>query len=143
MADPKVRELQRVSLFARCSKSELQRLAQNTDEIDLPAGRTLITEGETNDTFYMLLDGTVEVRIKGQECGRLGPGDVFGEISMLDRGPATATVKATTPIRALVMSHAQFRDAVSAQENIAVNVIAVMAKRLRDDTRAGTAASLA
>lgn len=135
MVDPKIRELQRVRLFARCSKSELQCLAQNSDEIDVPAGRTLITEGKTNDTFYVLIDGAVDVRVKDQERGRLGPGDVVGEISMFDRGPATATVTTTAPVRALVMSHAQFRDAVRGQESIAVSVIAVMAERLRDDTR--------
>lgn len=137
MADRKVTELQRVQLFSRCSKSELQWLAQNTDEVDLPAGRTLIAEGKRNDTFYVLLDGTVEVHIQDRERGRLGPGDVFGEISMLDRGVATATLTTVSPIRALVMSHAQFRDAVQGQENIAVNVIAVMAERLRADARAG------
>ncbi len=133
MADRKIRELQRVQLFARCSKSELQWLAQNTDEIDLPVGRTLIREGKSNDTFYVLIDGAVDVRVKDQERARLGPGDVFGEISMLDRGPATATVTTVAPVRALVMSHAQFRDAVSGQENIAIRVIAVMAERLRND----------
>jgi CRP-like cAMP-binding protein len=137
MSDPKIKDLQRVGLFARCSRSEMQLLAQNTDEVELPAGRTLITEGKTNDTFYVLLDGEVEVDTKGHERRRLSAGDVFGEISMLDRGPASATVRTLTPFRALVMSHAQFRDAIRGQENIAVKVIAVMAERLRAEQRAG------
>ena len=135
MADPKIAELQRVSLFSRCSKGELQLLARNTDEVDLPAGRTLITEGKTNDTFFVLLDGSAEVQVGGEKRRVLGPGDVFGEISMLDRGNATATVTTLTPIRALVMSHGQFRDAIQAQTNIAVQVLAVMAERLRSDAR--------
>jgi CRP-like cAMP-binding protein len=137
VADPKIKELQRVGLFARCSKPELETLAQNADEVDLPAGRTLVVEGKSNDTFYLLLDGSLDVQIKGERRRRLNPGDVFGEISMLDQGAATATVTTVTPVRALVMSHVQFRDAVRAQENIAVKVIAVMAERLRDDQRAG------
>jgi CRP-like cAMP-binding protein len=137
MADPRIKDLQRVGLFARCSRPELRLLARNTDEVDLPAGRTLITEGATNDSFYVLLDGTVEVDIKGHERRRLSQGDVFGEISMLDRRPASATVRTLTPVRTLVMSHAQFRDAIRGQENIAVKVIAVMAERLRADHLAG------
>jgi CRP-like cAMP-binding protein len=136
MADPKVNDLQRVGIFAHCSRSELEVLARNTDEVELPAGRTLITHGRTNDTFYLLLDGTVEVELGGREPVQRSSGEVIGEISMLDRGPATATVRTLTPIRALVMSHAQFRDAVRGQEGITVKVIAVMAERLRAAGRA-------
>lgn len=71
MADPKIGELQRVGLFARCSKPELLALAKNTDEVDLPAGRTLVVEGKSNDTFYVLLEGTLEVQIKGRRRRRL------------------------------------------------------------------------
>jgi CRP-like cAMP-binding protein len=137
MADRKLEQLKHVPIFAHCSADELKSLAMNTDEVDLPAGRTLIKEGELNDTFFVLLDGEVEVTVKGQEPRRLGPGSFFGEISMLDRGRATATVVATTPIEALVMSHAQFRDGIRAHEDIALRVIAVMAERLRRDGNAG------
>jgi CRP-like cAMP-binding protein len=132
MADPKIARLRQVGLFARCSDAELRMLARSTDEVDLPAGRTLITAGKSNDTFYLLLEGTVNVQAATHERA-LGPGDVFGEISMLDRGLATATVTTQTPIRALIMSHPQFRDAIRGQSSIAEKVIAVMAERLRSD----------
>jgi len=117
VSDPKVRELQRVPLFDHCSRDELELLARNTDEVDLPAGRTLIVEGKTSDTFFVLLDGTVEVEVKGRERRRLKQGDVFGEIGMLDRGPATATVTTVTRIRAIVMSNAQFRAVTGSGEH--------------------------
>jgi CRP-like cAMP-binding protein len=136
MADPKLDQLKRVPIFSACSRSELQSLAQNTDEVSLPAQRTLISEGKSNDTFYILLEGEAVATVNGQER-RMGPGDIFGEISMLDRGKATATVTTDSPIRALVMSHAQFRDAVRAHEDIALRVISVMAQRLRSNNQAG------
>jgi CRP-like cAMP-binding protein len=134
MADPKVERLKNVPIFSRCSKKELQTLAQNTDEVSLPAGRTLIEQGRSNHSFFILTDGEAEATVDGKSVRQMRPGDIFGEISMLDRGPATATVVATTPVDVLVMSHAQFRDAVRGDENIAHNVIAVMAERLRGKT---------
>jgi CRP-like cAMP-binding protein len=133
MADPKMDRLKSVPIFAQCSKSELQALARNTDEVSVPAGRTLIEQGRSNHSFYVLVSGEAEASIDGKRVATLHPGDVFGEISMLDRGPATATVTTTTPVEIMVMSHAQFRDAVKSEGNIAHSVIAVMADRLRRD----------
>lgn len=136
MADRKLEHLKRVPLFARCSKAELQRLAQNLDEVDVPAAQTLIVQGRPNHTFYIVLSGEVAVTVAGQPPRRLGPGDVFGEISMIDPGPATATVTTTTPVQLLVMSHAQFHNAITGNEAIALRVMAVMAERLRANARA-------
>jgi|SRR5579884_3494633 len=133
MADPKIERLKRVPIFSQCSSSELKVLAANTDEVTLPAGRRLISEGRLNHTFFILTKGEAEVTRAGKPVGTLGPGDFFGEISMLDRGDATATVTTKTPIDAMVMSHAQFRDAVRAQNDIAIKVIEAMAERLRRD----------
>ena len=133
MADPKIERLKRVPIFSQCTAPELKVLAANTDEVTLPAGRRLITEGQLNHTFFVLTKGEADVTIGDQPVGTMGPGDFFGEISMLDRGKATATVTTTTPIDAMVMSHAQFRDAVRAQNDIAIKVIEAMAQRLRRD----------
>ncbi|TMD72925.1 MAG: cyclic nucleotide-binding domain-containing protein, partial [Chloroflexi bacterium] len=62
------------------------------------------------------------------------PGSFFGEISMLDRGPATATVVTSGPSKVMVMSHAQFRDAIRANDQLLSQVMAVMAERLRRDS---------
>ena len=131
MADRKMEYLKRVPIFARCSRSELETLARNTDEIDLPAGRTLIEQGHPNHTFFVILRGEVTVDVQGKPADRLGPDDFFGEISMIDGGPATATVTTATPVEALVMSHAQFHNAIRGNEMIALRVMAVMAERLR------------
>ncbi len=131
MADRKMDHLRRIPIFSRCRKAELESLAQNTDEVDLEAGRTLIVQGRPNHNFCVILKGEVDVDVHGQPIDHLGPGQFFGEISVLDGGPATATVITTTPVEVVVMSHAQFHNAIKAQETIALRVMAVMAERLR------------
>jgi CRP/FNR family transcriptional regulator, cyclic AMP receptor protein len=134
LSDPKVDALARVPLFARCTRKELEFLATRTDEVDVKAGRTLIQQGSPADTFYVLLDGEADVQVDGRPRPPLRAGSFFGEISMLDRGPATATVVTTTPARLMVMSHMQFRDAIKANDQLLGQVMGAMAERLRRDT---------
>jgi CRP/FNR family transcriptional regulator, cyclic AMP receptor protein len=134
MSDSKADVLARVPLFAQLSRKELEFLASRTDEVDLKAGHTLIKQGSPSDSFYVLLDGEATVNVDGNDRPSLRAGDFFGEISMLDRGPATATVVTTTPARAMVMSHAQFRDAIKGSDSLLSTVIAAAANRLRRDS---------
>lgn len=131
MSDSKLDLLRRVPLFAHCSADSLESVASNTDEVDVDGGRTLISQGEPSDTFYVLLDGEAEVSIDGRRLRNLRAGDFFGEISMLDRGPATATVATTKPSRMMVMSHMQFRDAIKGNQDLLLQVLAAVAERLR------------
>ena len=131
--DPKVDRLGRVPLFAGVSTRELEFVASRIDEVSLKPGQTVITEGQPTEAFFILESGHVQVTRDGKSVNRLGPGDFFGEIGMLDRGPATATVVTVGPVEAMVLSHTQFRDAIKANDNLALQVIAAMAKRLRAD----------
>ena len=131
MADPKVDRLARVPLFARIPKRELEFVASRVDEISLKPGQTLIREGQATESFFILESGHVQVTRAGKAAARLGPGDFFGEIGMLDGGPATATVVTEDPVEAMVLSHAQFRDAIKGNDSLAIQVIAAMAQRLR------------
>ena len=103
----------------------------------MPAGRTLIKQGSPGDTFYLLLDGEASVEVDGQDRPSLRAGSFFGEISMLDRGPATATVATTTSAKLMVMSHAQFRDAIKGNDQLLSLVMSAMAERLRRDSLQG------
>jgi CRP/FNR family transcriptional regulator, cyclic AMP receptor protein len=134
MSNAKIEALSKVPLFARCGRKELEFLVRHTDEVDLPAGRTLITQGKAADSFYLLLAGEATVRVDGRDRPALEPGSFFGEISMLDRGPATATVVTNGPSKVMVMSHAQFRDAIRANDQLLSQVMAAMAERLRRDS---------
>ena len=133
VADPKLEALSRVPLFSRCSPKELQFIASKGDEVDVPAGKTLIRQGRPGDTFYIQLEGQSQVEIDGKKRRVMKPGDFFGEISMIDRGVGTATVTTLTPSRLYVMSHAQFRDAVKQNDSLMVKVLLAMGERLRAD----------
>ncbi|MDP9325292.1 MAG: cyclic nucleotide-binding domain-containing protein [Candidatus Dormibacteraeota bacterium] len=141
MKDPKLDRLKSVPLFAQCSRKQLEFLASRTDEVDLPAGRALTRQGEITDSFYLILDGEVEVSVDGAERPVLKPGDYLGEIGMLDRGPATGTTTTRTNARLMVMSHAQFRDAITAEPDLLELVLAVVAQRLRRDEQQRAAQS--
>jgi len=134
--DAKVKALSQVPLFEGCSPRELGFIASRTDEVPVGAGRVLTRQGRPGNSFYVILDGEADVEIDDLKRGTLRKGDFFGEISMLDRGDATATVTTTKPSRLMVMSHSQFRDAVKASESILVKVLAVMGRRLRADLEA-------
>ena len=125
--------LKAVPLFSHCSKRELEFLATRVDEVSLPAGKKLLVQGQPTDTFYILLGGEVEVSVDGRPLRRLNAGDFFGEIGMLDRGLATASVTTTRPAELLALSHAQFRDAIKGNDALVLQVMAAMAQRLREN----------
>lgn len=133
--DPKVAAVSRVPMFANFSHRELEFLAKEMDEVDVAAGTTLTTQGKPNHTFHIILEGAANVDVDGGTVAKLGEGDFFGEISMLARGDAMATVVATAPTRLMVLSHEQFRDAVRGNEHLLAAVMEAMAERLRDNSQ--------
>ena len=136
MADPKLNAISRVPLFAHLSKREREFIAKEGDEVRVPAGKTLTRQDRAGDTFYVLLDGEAEVKVDGKRRRVLKPGDFFGDISMRDRGLATATVTTLTDARLFVMSHAQFRDAIKGSDQLMLKVLKAMGERLREDLAA-------
>lgn len=135
-ADPRVQALAQVPLFAHATKKELQFIAGEMDEVDVPAGQALTRQGKPGDTFYVVRDGEAAVEVDGKPRRVLKAGDFFGEISMIDRGLATATVTTRGKTRLYVMSHAQFRDAIKANDALMVKVLKAMGERLREDLKA-------
>ena len=102
------KELQRIPLFAGLSRHDRERVARWADEIDEPAGYHLVDQGHFPHEFFVLIDGTVEVMKDGEHLTDLGPGDFFGEIALVEHERRTATVRATTPVRAIVMHAREF-----------------------------------
>lgn len=135
-ADPRVRALAQVPLFAHATKKELEFIAAEMDEVDSPAGQVLTRQGKPGDTFYVVREGEAAVEVDGKPRRVLKAGDFFGEISMIDRGLATATVTTRAKTRLYVMSHAQFRDAIKSNDALMVKVLKAMGERLREDLKA-------
>ena len=132
----KVDLLKSVPLFAGCSKTELRQLASSTDEVDLREGYVLVREGRPGREFFVLIDGKVEVDAQGKKLADLGSGDWFGEIALLTKVPRTATVTATSDVRALVLTDRSFRRVVETMPSIALKVLASVGDRLAADAHA-------
>jgi CRP/FNR family transcriptional regulator, cyclic AMP receptor protein len=126
--------IKRVPLFSSASKHELEDIAKLADEIDLPEGRTVITEGETGREFFVLVEGTAEVVRGGKKVASIGPGDFFGEIALISRTPRNATITTTSAVRALVITDRAFRQLLDQQPQIAVGVLTALAERLAPTT---------
>jgi CRP-like cAMP-binding protein len=126
----KVDLLRAVPLFAGCSGKELGQISTLGDELHQPAGSRLIAEGAKGREFFVLVDGTVEVRRKGRKVCTFESGDFFGEIALLTDSPRTATVTATTPVRLLVISGQSFRRLLAETPSIQAKVLAALAERM-------------
>jgi CRP/FNR family transcriptional regulator, cyclic AMP receptor protein len=91
--------LRAVPLFESMSEADLRKIATFATEDSAPAGATLLREGDYSNDMVAIESGTAEVVRDGQTVGSLGPGDVFGEIGLLEHGLRTASVIATSPMR--------------------------------------------
>ena len=129
----KVDLIKGVPLFAECSKKELGEVAGIADEIDLRAGKELTKEGGTGREFFVLVEGSAEVRKGNRRVNILGPGDFFGEISLIRHTPRTATVVATSPVRTLVITERSFRSLLEHQPGLQTKVMSALAARLAPD----------
>lgn len=133
--DAKVDLLKSVPLFAGCSKTELRRLAATADEIDVREGYVLMREGRPGREFFVLVEGTVRVSRNDRTLSELGAGDWFGEIALLTKVPRTASVVATSAVRALVVTDRAFRQLVETMPSIAIKVLASVGDRLAADAK--------
>jgi CRP-like cAMP-binding protein len=129
----KVELIKRVPLFSECSRKHLNEIAGIADEIDLSEGKELTTEGRPGREFFVLIEGQADVKKRSRRVNRLGPGDFFGEIALVTQRPRTATVVATAPVRALVITDRSFRRLLQTQPEIQAKVMSALAARLGPD----------
>ncbi|HEX8086540.1 MAG TPA: cyclic nucleotide-binding domain-containing protein [Solirubrobacteraceae bacterium] len=102
-------KLKSIPLFSSLEKGDLRRLAQATDEIDVPEGKELLHQGEFAYEFMVIQDGRAEVTRDGDHVADLGAGDVLGEMASLERGKRNATVVARSPMCLAVMTAHEMR----------------------------------
>jgi cAMP-dependent protein kinase regulator len=124
------KRLQGLAPFATLSAKDLERLAQWTDEIEVPAGATLAQEGSFAHEFFVIEEGEAVVEQGGEQIRELGPGDFFGEIGLLETERRTASVIARTPIRAVVMFQREFKQMARELPAVAEQVEAAIRARL-------------
>jgi CRP-like cAMP-binding protein len=124
--------LSQVPLFAKLSKKELKRIAGQMSERTFSAGETITTEGEGGVGFFVIEDGDATVTVRGGEVGTLGPGDYFGEIALIDKGPRSATIVADTEMRCRGMTSWEFRPMVQENSEMAWPLLEALVGRLRE-----------
>ncbi len=134
-----IEALRAVPLFERLQDPDLERLAAAAVVRSFPARSIVITEGDTSSSLYLLLSGEVKVFVSDDEgrtnvINRLGPGDYFGELSLIDEGPRSASVETLTACRLMILSRAAFIDCITASPQVAVTLLQGAAQRLRKVT---------
>ena len=128
--DEKLDLLHRIPLFGGCDRRGLERLGQLSDEVDVPAGKVLMRQGESGSDMMVLISGSVAIERDGARVNTLGAGDFFGEIALVDGGPRTATVLAETPIEWLVLDQAALRAAIDEVPGLGWHLLHSVAARL-------------
>jgi CRP/FNR family cyclic AMP-dependent transcriptional regulator len=134
--DDKIDRLEEVSLFESCSRRQLKAIARISEVIEAPAATTLARAGDPGDAFYLLLDGSARVEVTPRKQRRLGPGDYFGEMSLLDGGPRSATVVAETPVRLLAIRRRDFATLLRSAPDLTESLLATLSRRVRQAERA-------
>lgn len=132
--DAKSELLKRAPLFSNCSKRELAAIAAIADEIDLKEGKELTRQGAPGREFFVLVDGTADVIKNQRKVNTLKAMDFFGEIALIHEAPRTATVKATSPVRALVITERNFNRLLKEHPEIQRKVLAALAERVGPST---------
>ena len=123
--------LHQVPLFSSCSRKELAKIARATDEVQVEAGTTLMEQGRLGREAFVIVSGTASVRIGDREVAELGPGQHVGELALLDGGPRTATVVATSDMELLVISQRAFVALLEDVPELARKLLTSMAKMVR------------
>ena len=132
--DAKLELLAAVPLFAGCSKKELGEISTLADELSFPEGTTLIEEGRQGHEFFVLVEGSVDVRRKGRKVSSLGDGSFFGEMSLVSSRPRNATVTASSPVRVLVIHEQAFRRLLRDSPPIQLKVLQTLADRAAENS---------
>jgi CRP/FNR family cyclic AMP-dependent transcriptional regulator len=141
MSADRVDLLRRVPLFAELDGRELEAIASSLKEVRFRPGQEVTTEGGAGVGFFVIEEGEARVTVHGDERGRLGPGDYFGEIALIGRSERTATITAETELRCLGMTSWEFRPLVEGNGRIAWKLLEAMAKRLTQAEQRAASAS--
>jgi len=121
-------------LFHGLDGAGLAAVAAAAIEVEFPAERVIARQGEIGTGFFVVVDGSVRVVRDGTVVARLGPGEFFGELSVLDGGPRVAQVLAAEPTRCLALASWDFERVLREEPAVALSVLRVVAARLREVT---------
>lgn len=115
------------------SQKDLNKILESGKEVRHSAGEEIMIEGHGGIGFHLIIDGEAKVTRKGKTLAKLGPGDFFGEMAMIDDGPRTASVSATTDMTAFFVSRWEFRPILKSDPELAWKLLRHLVERLRDE----------
>jgi CRP/FNR family transcriptional regulator, cyclic AMP receptor protein len=137
--DTKMERLQEIPLFEGCTRGQLRSVARIADVVEVAAGTQLTRVGDHGEAFFLILDGRVRVDVSSRKRVRQGPGEFFGEMSLLDGGPRSATVVADTDVRLLVIARRDFSLLLTKVPDLTRHLLVVLTQRLRQAEQTPTA----
>jgi len=129
--DARVRHLERVPLFSGFAEDDLRRVAALSTILEIRAGTIVTQMGDAGDSFFIIIDGTVGVRTPVGVGNQLHPGDFFGEMSLLDGEPRSATITATTDVRLLVVDRLHFWRLLEETPDLIRRILTTLSRRVR------------
>lgn len=135
--DELVKALRGVPMFSALSDDELATVLADATVEEFPSGQDIVTQGDAADSFFLILEGRARVIIDAKERRTQGPGQSFGEMALLDEEPRSATVRADTDVRGLVLPSEAFLGLLERNWPITRKVMANLSRRLRNVDRAG------
>jgi CRP-like cAMP-binding protein len=121
----------RVPIFANCTAEEIAAIAGVAQDGFFQPGQIIVTQGTPGQAFYLILEGRVEILRDGVSLGGFGPGDFFGEMSLLDSAPRSATIRAIGQVSCLMLSSWDFKALLERHPAIAIKLLEVLSRRLR------------
>jgi CRP-like cAMP-binding protein len=125
--------LTRVPLFQGLSRREVEQIARWADEVDLPEGKRLLDQGRFAYEFFVIQEGECEVRQNRRPLATMGPGDVVGEIALIEHARRTATVETLSPVRAIVMSARDFGTMMDSVPKVAERIRDIEKRRIGEN----------
>lgn len=131
MAQPSSDLIRGISIFADLDNNAIAQLASDFIEREFSAGDAIATEGEGGLNFFVVESGTADVSVGGNNVGTLGPGASFGEVALVDKSARSATVTATTTLRAYALPVWSFRSFAESRPEVTWKLLELLAERLR------------
>lgn len=127
----KIDLLRKVALFSGITERALGTIAGRVEVIEFAPGQYIVRQGQVGTGFYLLASGRARVTRGGEALARLGPGDFFGELSVLDQAPRMAHVIAEEPTVCLALASWDFTKVLEEHPKIALSLLREIARRLR------------
>lgn len=129
-----------VPLFSLLDEQERIALAERVDIVKMPTGTTLFSYGDPGDSMYIVRSGRVEISFKNDTGEKIvvetvGPGDFFGEISLLDNGPRTATATVLEDLDAILVDRGDLDELMRLKPHTAMDLLSATGKRLRETSK--------